>query len=170
MTASQTAQEQYNETERQLAAIESQVRQQPLTSDLLPISALLQYYSNNSDDNNTSIYFQRGVKYLSDVSSSNAVGYTHFRKVRGDGNCYYRSFLYSVCETCLSGAVPLENVLKFQNRVKQSINDVCKYGYDRDSIEMFYEELEDLVGLIVEVRDGNKIHELHARLNEENGM
>ena len=43
--------------------------------------------------------FLRGALYLSSK-------YSHIRRVRGDGNCYYRSFLYAVCESTLGGLSP----------------------------------------------------------------
>lgn len=151
----------HDRQERQLALIQAQVKKQPLTSELIPISELIESFS-ESDGKES--HFFRGVKYL----SANA-GYTHIRKVRGDGNCYYRAFLYSVCETCFSGVVTSDNIQKLYDKIVTSLDIVCKYGYDKDALEMFHEELVDLFALVVETNDGKGIDTLHQRLNEKNG-
>ena len=77
--------EKFQKTQTQLEDIASEIRkEQPLTSDLKPLEDLRQKYESGSN-------FDKGVSIL-------ANDYSGVRTVRGDGNCYYRAFLYSLCE------------------------------------------------------------------------
>jgi ubiquitin thioesterase protein OTUB1 len=77
--------EKFKQTENQLEEIASQIRkEQPLASDLLELESLRKIYDAGSN-------FDRGVAILSN-------DYKNIRTIRGDGNCYYRAFLYSLCE------------------------------------------------------------------------
>jgi len=81
-----------HQTDAQIKAIESEIREnQPLTSIPLPVVHLVDLYAEGGA-------FQRGAQYLAEK-------YSTMRKVRGDGNCYYRAFLYSVCEKVLRGVL-----------------------------------------------------------------
>ena len=78
----------YKQTEAQLEAIETEIREtQSLTSEKLPTDALRTLYDKDSN-------FDKGVSYL-------AKHYRNVRRVRGDGNCYYRALLYGMCESLL---------------------------------------------------------------------
>lgn len=151
------------QTEAQIVSIEKEVKKQALTSDILPISDLVRQYDDGS--NNTT--FIRGAKYL-------AGKYKQVRRIRGDGNCYYRAIMYSVCESMLLGAgssgeieaakkVELERLTTW---AKSSMDEVTRHGYDRFAIEMFYEELVELFEYL---STGPPPAEVHAKLNEENG-
>ena len=73
------------QTEAQVDAIATEIRTtQPLCADRNDILLLKPLYLNESN-------FSKGVDYLASY-------YTSIRSVRGDGNCYYRAFLYSLCE------------------------------------------------------------------------
>ena len=77
--------EKFQKTQDQLEEIRQEIRkEQPLTSDLMPLEALRKNYEPGSN-------FDKGVTVL-------ANDYSGVRSVRGDGNCYYRAFLYSLCE------------------------------------------------------------------------
>ncbi|KAL7448096.1 hypothetical protein ACHAWC_000353, partial [Mediolabrus comicus] len=188
-------QEQDKLTQAQLLAIENEIKlTQPLTSSLLPISTLLRQYSdhsadsdcnndsndssnnnNNSDSNGSSgneaaAGFITSSKYL-------ATKYTSIRKVRGDGNCYYRAFLYGLCECLLlrdntnnynndsnnndaslkddgsEGGVTTTTTAasefkRIKDQIVNSLKWVCQYGYDEMTIDMFHEELVDLFNFI----------------------
>ena len=73
------------------------------------MSSLLEMYDNGNgnggnvnNDNGNGIgggeddNFIKGSRYL-------MTKYTSWRMIRGDGNCYYRAFLYAVCEELLRG-------------------------------------------------------------------
>jgi ubiquitin thioesterase protein OTUB1 len=176
-------------TQVQLEAIENEIKStQPLTSHLLPISVLAQQYnasgtSNNNDDEQRG--FARAASFLCGKYSS-------FRKVRGDGNCYYRAFLYSMCERLLSRRLD-HRADQYDNaefvRLKRTVNDsliwVCRHGYDKYTIDMFHEELVDLFGFIemassetsgnhakvaAAAPSENVMQQLHSKLNEENAV
>jgi hypothetical protein len=77
----------------QMNAIASEIRaNQPLTSDLYPITHLVDSYL--TEDTAEPNFFLQGACYLSHK-------YKSYRRVRGDGNCYYRAFLYALCEGLL---------------------------------------------------------------------
>lgn len=96
--------EAYQKTQAQLEAIEQEIKAtQPLTSELLEISTLREHYP---AEESTSKYFLLGVNELEHR-------YGKLRKTRGDGNCYYRSFLYRLCETLLHNATERTRVLQY---------------------------------------------------------
>ena len=176
MSSPDEAQTQDQLTQAQLAAIENEIKSsQPLTSQLLPISALLNQYSDtaNNDDNINDQQQSGFVKSAQFLSTK----YTSLRRVRGDGNCYYRAFLYSLCEHLL-----LQNsngLSKEFSRIKATIVDslkwVCQFGYEEMTIDMFHEELVELFDFIetsMNSDNGKSVEtvkdELHAKLNEEN--
>jgi ubiquitin thioesterase protein OTUB1 len=166
---------QYKLTEQQLSQIEAEIKStQPLTSQLLPIDALIQQYSDNgipttpnSADNDEEEGFLASSKLLSKK-------YTHLRRIRGDGNCYYRAFLYSLCEQLLKQRTNNNNNAEYE-RIRtfiiNSLSWVCTQGYEESTIEMFYEELVELMGFI-DKTDTTTLQEsfnaLHEKLNEEN--
>jgi ubiquitin thioesterase protein OTUB1 len=79
---------QVQQTQAQIEAIEQEIREnQALTSELQDIQNLKLLYK--SDD--SSKYFALGIDALSE-------NYSKLRTIRGDGNCYYRAFLYQLSE------------------------------------------------------------------------
>jgi hypothetical protein len=126
-TPPSTSYEQDQKTRAQMEAIEKEIKlKQSLTSDLQPLSNLVQLYDNsnsnsNSNDNNSNdnnYNFIQGSKYLSSK-------YKSWRMIRGDGNCYYRAFLYAVCEEllrgCLSSATSTEKVTEGKGEDKSDV-------------------------------------------------
>ena len=113
-TAETSAYEQDQKTRAQMEAIEKEIKsKQKLTSDLLPLSKLIEIYDANqasktigsdniSNDNGGNQNFINGSLYLNKK-------YKNWRMVRGDGNCYYRAFLYAICEECLRGCLNSSN-------------------------------------------------------------
>lgn len=92
------------QTQAQLEAIEKEIREnQPLTSELKPIIALKQVYDASDP---ASKFFANGVDYLSTV-------YQSTRMTRGDGSCYYRSFLYSLSEYLMTNEAELTRLTKY---------------------------------------------------------
>ena len=68
-------------TENQLNDISDEIKkEQPLTSSLQDITTLKDYVPVGAAE-----------QYICET-------YSNWRRVRGDGNCYYRAFLYSLCE------------------------------------------------------------------------
>jgi len=192
--ADNTTDNQHQLTTAQLEAIENEIKStQSLTSQLLPIAILLQQYTTNANDDDTSndqqAGFIKGAKYL-------CTKYNSIRKIRGDGNCFYRGFMYSLCEQLLRILLNNNNKDEFyrlKEVITKSLKWVCQYGYDETTIEMFYDELVELFDFIESVvqpnddgKDVNKdsaleqlkeetvleyaLEQLHTKLNEENAV
>mmetsp|Transcript_1503 Transcript_1503/g.3187 ORF Transcript_1503/g.3187 Transcript_1503/m.3187 type:complete len:323 (+) Transcript_1503:69-1037(+) len=193
------AQTQHQLTQAQLAAIENEIKStQSLTSPLLPIGALLQHYENidGGDDGDTSSAQQQQQQIQQQhrgfIQSATFLSkkYTSLRKIRGDGNCYYRAFLYSLSEHILRRLVnnndnnisQYAEFRRLKDVVAKSLKWVCQYGYDEYTIDMFHEELVELFDFIEEVSKKptskedantddmleNAMQQLHSKLNEEN--
>ncbi len=122
--------EQDQQTRAQLEAIEKEIKsKQPLTSNLQPISTLLEIYegggSGGCSSSNTGggvgvggeDNFIKGSRYLT-------TKYTSWRMIRGDGNCYYRAFLYAVCEELLRGCFGSTE----QDNYKKELKRLEAYG------------------------------------------
>ena len=196
--ADDTTDNQHQLTTAQLEAIENEIKStQPLTSQLLPIAILLQQYTTNANDDGTPndqqqvAGFIKGANYL-------CTKYNSIRKIRGDGNCFYRGFMYSLCEQLLRSLLSDNNKDEFyrlKDVITKSLKWVCQYGYDETTIEMFYDELVELFDFIegvVKPTDNGKdeekkdsalleqlkeetvleyaLEQLHTKLNEENAV
>ena len=99
--------EAYQKTQAQLDAIEQEIKTtQPLTSQRIDVSSLKEHSAASK-----SKFFLLAVDEL-------AITYSKIRKTRGDGNCYYRSFLYNLCESLLTLDQPSERtrVLQYGTR------------------------------------------------------
>ena len=181
-------------TQAQLASIENEIKStQPLTSQLLPISTLIHQYTildedGQHDQQHMAAGFISSAKFLEQK-------YTSLRRVRGDGNCYYRAFLYSLCEHLLmrsgGGGGPRE-FSRIKETIVNSLKWVCQFGYEEMTIDMFYEELVELLDFIEKSLSANNnnspstaavkeesnnddtaqqlllLQQLHTKLNEEN--
>jgi len=185
-----SAQDQDKKTQAQIDAISQQIREsQPLASHLQPISTLLQQYKSSSSQSEShsdisskpqDSNFVKGCQYL-------ATKYKSWRRIRGDGNCYYRAFLYSLCEQLLEGSLAKDpNILLELDRLicyaKNSLDEVTKFGYDRFTIEMFQEEFVELLEFLLCPSNAHENisnssqsstlllaqQDLHAKLNAEN--
>ena len=137
-------------SEERLKEIEDQVKKAPLTSNVCPLSKLRAEYEETSN-------FLLGVQALEQ-------NYHQIRMVRGDGNCYYRAFLYSLAEKLLQDKTESERVLNYVK--KDSWENIKKAGYEEMTIEVFYDEL---VSLLERVASGTiDAAALHKEMNEEN--
>ncbi len=95
----------------------------PLISNELPISELLEEYKSNKE-------YSSSVK---DVVNK----YKYIRKVRRDGNCFYRSFIYRIFEyICIKNNKNLYDHM--MNKLKESKDLITRNGYDWTFIEDFY--------------------------------
>ncbi|GAX09655.1 ubiquitin thioesterase protein OTUB1 [Fistulifera solaris] len=143
--------ESFRLSEERMKEIEDETKQSPLTSMLKPLTELEQQYREGP--------FLAGVAALQKL-------YGGIRMVRGDGNCYYRAFLFALAETlCQDTKHPEgQRILTFLKEV--SWKHVKEVGYNEMTIEMFYEEA---VSLIERVISGSVDAEaLLKELNEEN--
>mmetsp|Transcript_34284 Transcript_34284/g.39032 ORF Transcript_34284/g.39032 Transcript_34284/m.39032 type:complete len:246 (+) Transcript_34284:57-794(+) len=130
------------QTQSQLDSIEAEIRDtQPLTSHKKNLLELRKQYEKDSN-------FDKAVLHLSE-------SYASIRTVRGDGNCFYRSFLYSLCEN-------MKDRERIINVVEDSISHAEKFGYERFTIEIFWEELLDFLKSLP--------CEIHEQLVQENSI
>jgi len=146
--------DQWNATQSQLDAISEEIKKnQPLTSSLQDITTL-----------NKNLVVCNAMEYLYG-------NYPTWRRIRGDGNCYYRAFLFALCE-CLLQPEHKEELTRIQTYVKNTIDTLTQFGYDRFAVEMFWEELVELLEFIaVSDKDSEKKAQvLHEKLNEEQGV
>ena len=182
-----SAHEQYSQTVAQMEAIEKDIKEnQPLTSKLQPLATLVNLYQKTNDStvaDSTTNGADVNVNANANANASNdpernfiqgsqylEKSYASWRQVRGDGNCYYRAFLYAILEELLKGChaeqeTSKKELKRLQEYIKGSIDVVEKFGYDRFTIEMFHDELVDVIDFLA-----TKPHEseLHEKLVEEN--
>ena len=105
-------------------AIKAEIEQTtPLISEQLDIKILLKDYENN-------------LEYLNSVELVTKK-YKYIRKVRRDGNCFYRAFIYRIFEyICMKNDNYLyNNLLKKIEGIKEL---TAKNGYDWILVEDFY--------------------------------
>ena len=107
---------------------ENSIRQQiemttPLISPELPITILLEDYKSNNE-------YSSSIKQITDK-------YKSIKKVRRDGNCFYRSFIYRIFEhICTRNDKALyDHIIKKITEAKELIK---RNGYDWSFIEDFY--------------------------------
>ena len=95
----------------------------PLISDQLPIIVLLSDYENNFN-------YSKSIKEITNK-------YKFIRKVRRDGNCFYRSFIYRLFEH-----ICMKNNKELFEYIKKKITDakdlIQNNGYDWTFIQDFY--------------------------------
>ncbi len=106
---------------------ENKIRQdeesKPLISEQKDIKILLTEYENNSD-------------YLNSVQTI-ATKYHFIRKVRRDGNCFYRSFIYRLFEQiCMKNNKELFE--KIKKKIEESKELTERNGYQWIVVEDFY--------------------------------
>ena len=96
----------------------------PLVSELLDIKILLEDYKSNEEYSNS-------IKIISEK-------YHNIRKIRRDGNCFYRCFIFRIFEYMFT-----EKDEKLYNKIKQKIIDsknlIEKNGYEWEVVKDFYE-------------------------------
>lgn len=158
-------QRQDQQTQAQLDAISEDIKKnQVLTSELKPITELASSYKKDAAAtiSNEVVGFLGGCHYLSSQ-------YTSYRTVRGDGNCFYRAFLYGLVENLCNNTTTFNsnpatdtnnnnnsnNTTEFErirNYIVASIDTVVTVGgYNRFAIEMFHDEMVDLFTKMQEV-------------------
>ena len=147
-----TLEEEMRLSEARQKEIEEEIKKSALTSPLESVTQLRAQYKDASN-------FLTGVDALEKE-------HDHIRIIRGDGNCYYRAFLYRLVETLLQGKNQAESQRILEYCKTTSWEQVKKAGYEEMTIEVFYEELVELMeDLVAGKIDADT---LHAKLNEEN--
>lgn len=124
----------YEGTNKQNEEIEAEVKQtQPLVSEKEPIEALVNFY----DARESAEYFQKAKELCS--------AYESLRRIRGDGNCFYRSLLFAQLENILNNA---EERQRFTRLCKDWRQRLLKLGFPEfttnDFCDWFDELLDDV--------------------------
>jgi ubiquitin thioesterase protein OTUB1 len=106
-----------------------------MIGDLIsPDELLYQYRDANSPG------FIPGIEYLSRIYN--------MRKVRGDGNCFYRAFLFAYLEELLirytaEGPEVKQSAIderqRFLNKIENSKAELVEIGYSEMAIETFHD-------------------------------
>ena len=147
----------HQQNEAALEAIQAQVqKEQPLTSERMPLSRLEAQYAGSSGENDASSHFRQGLVALQQ-------DYADVRTVRGDGNCFFRAILYALTESMRT--LPQEGRRILDCLQNQSWKDVLAAGYDEMALEIFYDAVVDLMQR-VPTTDAAL---LHQEMNQENG-
>ena len=95
----------------------------PLISEQLSINILLEEYKNNAE-------YANSIKEIVNK-------YKYIRKVRRDGNCFYRSFIYRLFEfICMKNNKELYE--KIKKKILEAKDLIKNNGYDWTFIEDFY--------------------------------
>ncbi|XP_076463742.1 ubiquitin thioesterase OTUB1-like [Babylonia areolata] len=69
--------------------------------------------------------------------------YSHIRKVRGDGNCFFRGFGFAYLESLLNDP---EEFKRFIGIAEKSKDDLLALGFPQFTIEDFHETFMDVAG------------------------
>jgi hypothetical protein len=124
----------------------------PLVSDPMAVLVLKAEYVGNANAN-----FMHGIDALNRK-------YEALRRVRGDGNCFFRGFIFALCEQLLpprdARAEPAVLALRarIQETIRQSKSELVAIGYSEVAIDAFWETFVDYLAAM-ETRS-------HAELGE----
>lgn len=150
---------------RQLELIEKEQDSSPMLSEVEPFDALLSLFQQNQPQSG----FVDGINnYL----SKNFAG---MRRVRGDGNCFYRAFLFAYLEKIVVGMNSNSDLIvtksyvelqRFKGVIDNSKSDLISLGYDELSFETFYDMFIELLDLVASY---DTVEQLFEEFQEESG-
>ncbi|ETI50921.1 hypothetical protein F443_05655 [Phytophthora nicotianae P1569] len=109
----------------------------PLLSDRMSVLCLKAEYVGNANPN-----FMHGIDSLN-------ARYEALRRVRGDGNCFFRGFIFALCEQLLptggAGGEDSNAALRsrIQDKIQMSKNELMAIGYSDVAIDAFWETFVD---------------------------
>jgi ubiquitin thioesterase protein OTUB1 len=136
------------QAEAQSQAIEDQTRLQPLTGIKMPLA-------------NLELQYKESPNFLAQVKKLET-NYKSFRQIRGDGNCYFRAFLYSLVEHVITNDHQRTMILEYFKVV--SWKNLLSGGYNEMAIEIFYDSMVELLeGLTT-------MEAFHESMNQENDV
>lgn len=148
--------------EAQMSVIEAEVMNRPLIAPVEPLVNLLPEYSNNQQ-------FTQNIQIA-------ARSYPNFRRVRGDGSCFYRAYLFGVlCWISRtmrakdgdgnSVNAEKEKAQALQKAVEDSLSLVLAHGYERFTMEDFHECFLDLFQWTIQNKPSDE--EIVGKLKED---
>lgn len=112
------------EIEKQIADVQN------LISQCQPLADLVEEYAKEDQ-----VYLQK----FTDLGKR----FTHLRKVRGDGNCFFRGFGFAYLETLLSDEVELA---RFKEIATKSKEELVALGFPQFTIDDFHETFMEVLG------------------------
>lgn len=131
-------------TEKQTEEINKEQAQQPLIGEKQDLSSLQAEYSANP-------IFSKKLEELTQTHSTR-------RSIRGDGNCFYRSYMFSICEQKLSGLISEETWKEMKEKIEGSLPLLESVGYPDYILEPFLEEIQ----AVLQVVDQNTTENMDA--------
>jgi len=124
--------------QQQMENIEKEVKTgQPPIDERRSINNVLAEYSGQQTDEE----FTNKAKEL-------GTRFKHIRKVRGDGNCFYRAMLFAVCEQCCGNPQMASALLADVQQWKVRL--VSQLGFPDTTTEDFIENFEELLHGIID--------------------
>ncbi|TMW60213.1 hypothetical protein Poli38472_000255 [Pythium oligandrum] len=115
--------------------MESLGKDGPLISDPTSVLLLKAEYLGNANPN-----FLHGIEALNKH-------YEGMRRVRGDGNCFFRAFIFALCEQLLTNkedvAAATALRLRILDKIRQSKAELIAIGYSEVAIDAFWETFVD---------------------------
>jgi len=95
--------------------------------------------------------YKNNPKFLHKIQLARS-RYSHLRRIRGDGSCFYRSYLFSILEYAIlpppqiSPSVHYQQVSQFFDQFQRSFHQIITEGtYSSVAIDDFYETTLELV-------------------------
>lgn len=109
----------------------------PLVSDAMAVLCLKAEYVGNANGN-----FMHGIDALNRR-------YEGLRRVRGDGNCFFRGFIFALCEQLLPAGDARDEPrvqqlrARVQETIRRSKGELVAIGYSEVAIDAFWETFVD---------------------------
>jgi hypothetical protein len=116
---------------KQREEIKKEIEKEPMISKKIQIFSLLEDFKENDlFENKTMDLVQNKMK-------------EYMRKIRKDGSCFYRSFLFRLCELCL---IDGENLKRFKifEKIEEGSTLLLKAGFDLIVFEDFQDFFKEL--------------------------
>jgi len=155
------ANEQDEQIRAQMSAIEEDAKSKPLIGAVESIGALEAEYANNP-------------VFLRKVQAAKEEGAT-LRRVRGDGNCFYRAYVFGILEWMArtlrdesSDAAERSEATSVLERVRSSLAQLLEVGYDSFTMEEFHEYFLELFQWAVD--DKPTAEQIRERIAADEGL
>lgn len=141
-------------TIKQQKEIEKEINEQfALISDLLPVANL------NTEYMDDPVY----KKKVEDISTK----YKYIRKVRPDGNCFYRGFGFTILEYLIKNK---DEFIKFRKIVEDSKAKLLQLNFPQFTIEDFYDTIMEVINRVEPKEDSTQqlvLDDLFKLFNEQ---
>lgn len=130
----------------------------PLVSDPMSALCLKAEYAGNANE-----LFMTGIESLHRR-------YDAMRRVRGDGNCFFRGFIFALCEQLLSpstsngaSGAPAKLRIRIEEKIRASKAELIAIGYSEVAIDAFWETFVDYLAAM-ETRSLPELYPFHRVL------